>query len=392
MHFLYLVFLLTALLAGLLASHVGINNGGNHCYMSSVVQNLYHNPTLRDSVYQATAASEENPVEEALACVFARLQEEREPIYMSWDFHPRYVAAADPAWGVLDGAADDPELMLRYLTEEMAPTVRGQLLTTLQTEFEAQLLGDKYHVWRQDAYTTRTISLNMNGYEGQTVEEALNHMLATSDWTARSTDNAALNDVLYSNNLMGETVPAATLTNIINTSNTLAIHVRPSFKVDFRTPRAPSDNKLLVVYPDWMTVGPHRFRFTGVIHALPGHYNTTVCVDAATDTWYNFDDSKSSLSNRHDALSSGGDAFMLFYVRETEWDKWATTPDLYSPTVPDKIRKMNEELARKAHRSLGSTGESIPNQNACPLTQPIIDGATGIQPETDAVVTESHLL
>jgi hypothetical protein len=321
-----LLVVLLAVVAAVYSAPVDLVNNASHtCYITAVLQNLFFIPPVRNLVY--THPHGELP--HSLAQIFAGMQTSSTAVSIT-SFY-RYYTAASQQQDRPGGPWSRPEdstIFFTKLVEYMVPILGEAFLLEISQVAYVPVGGQLLEYKTLSEMETSSRYLFLELYPGVSVEQAL----AETSYSQRLNITKPTNQTIVDRfeqagfTQWGEQMDATVIGRTTAIGDMLVLQVRED------------DSELLSVsYKDTMQVSGETFKLTGLVRTMSGHYTAIVCTNAATDTWYQFDDVQIAKVDRSTALEASMDVFMLFYVRKSEWEQWVADPSVYNPKIPPDV-------------------------------------------------------
>ena len=385
---------------------VGIANGGNYCYMSALLQALFHLPAVRDRVLQNQSAS---PVHTALGSLFYRLltAEEGKVQDLNVDLYPvaealmdaqRKTPTSNRRAAFTPGVADDPDAFWNWLIGDHLPDI-GDALFNLEIE---ETLSYSGYILNKSQNNGNTVMAKAEGLAGAFIDRDLDITEPIDDFVLNPEDykntydptvyeGGTIRDYLYMSGLESEQrVTITKRTRVTNTPQVL--HINAS-KFTYTSARDRT----------WQADVPTNYRRTfdlnGATYHLHtmviyrhGHYVARACVDPATDTWYEFDDRTATPRDASETVrniivppkrDSGkstikemNDPYVFFYVREDVLEQWKTQPPIQPAEVGSThkvVGQVTHALSHAVQLMMDLTGSSPPRFEKLKLEGPFAE-------------------
>lgn len=310
---------------------VGIVNPRDYCYMSSVLQILYHLPPVRREILLNRTA---DIIHTMLGALFYRLLAADESISLDADIMPAILSLASEEGGLFDPTArDDPAAFLTWLDSYHL----GWLLRPLfgvQTETR-RYYGDR--LMRCEKVSDIITSAKPLDVDGGSVHHCLDEGWAPAS-AQYKIEEEGLGLPIHQTVFLDTHVRVSVLAPILVIS-------AAKFKY---VPNKPNDNWHYDVptrYERSFTIQSQTYHLYGVVIHAPEHYRTYVCTDPVRDRWHVFDDGAvKEVSSRYNI---GGDGYLFVYVHEDTLKTWKDEHEgwIRSPSqVPHEYQQLGQVL------------------------------------------------
>ena len=331
----------------------GIRNQYNNCYISSVLQALYHLPSVRNFIMRHES---NNIVHIGLNIFFYRLATGDGPQELSVEFLRimQGIMKNDGAPFKI-GSYNDVSEFWQWLMES---------IKTLQDRFFAiethrwhevvginmlQKIQKENRVLVQvlanpdtsiDKLMVNPVQVNLNLYRRDLQQE---YVMDDEDGSITILDKLSSLGV-FDDKKDKKTVTCLQHTAFSSLPPILAIqaskfddqHLKQGLSSIWR-------NDVTTIYPTKFTLNDQAYHLHAMIIYRKSHYMTRTCIDVATDTWALFDDSTVSPSSMNEPFREDEHPYWFFYVQHNVREQWKQAEFRKAP-VSDKIAAMAQSI------------------------------------------------
>ncbi|PJF18382.1 hypothetical protein PSACC_01784 [Paramicrosporidium saccamoebae] len=306
-----------------------VNNMSHTCYITTALQNLFYIPPARSLVY----TNSDGELPHSLAQLFAEMQTSSTAVSIT-SFYRLYIADSQQQDrpGAEWDRPEDPDIFFTKLVEYMVPILGKMFLLEVSRVAYVPVGGQLLEYKTLMEMETSSIQLFLYLDPGVSVEQALAETSFSQSMNITKPADQATVDRFEQAGFTqwGEQLDATVIKKTSAKGDMLVLQVRDNDSDG----GSESSN---VIYSDTMQVSGETFMLMGLIHTMSGHYAATVCTEASSDTWYHFDDVGVTKVDRSAALAASDNVFMLFYVRQCEWERWVADPTVYKPVIPPDV-------------------------------------------------------
>ena len=344
----YLLILSLATLS--ISAPVGLYNDGSYCYAAAMLQNMFYLPNVREMIFlQGNQPEEDNQVEFAMACLFARMQNSTKPVHPEWDFYPAFQTSVYRlGFGLRPRQSDDSQAFFTWMVEAAMPWM-SEYLFSVQYRIIDSFKGVIFK--NQSSVDNCQINAIVNIWPGMpntmNIQALLEPQLEEIDgYRLSRTGNAQIDDQLLHRGVQFD-LPVNVVTRKVSIDHTgpiLALHVVRMW--DF------GDRETATHYTDQLLISGCKYHLMGMIIAHPGHYSAMVQTNIFTGQWYHLNDASVAKVSKSEVLSQGHRVFMLFYAKESEVASWRADSSLYNQSPSQAVMSRNRDLMIQRYSKL----------------------------------------
>lgn len=317
----------------------GINNLGASCYSNSLLQVLFHLPTIRERVIERVKRAKEvvldprlTDIESALGQAFLQMSETTEQAVnlrtTFYDEYSRFIQQNDvglSAWGQDDAAAFFDVLInaaipwardLFHVASEVKYVYEG-------IEFLKRTENGSNYLWIKEEHcpgTTCSLEAACNAaLRGITEDKMVYRFDYDEDRGAKV--NAALEERLGG---WGKKANIQATRHYSIRGPILMVGFVPRMKQVLVKQGSVTmlNTQARLIYPEVMELPSGTYHLHSFVYAAYGHYFTYAKVDVRENKWYRLNDSQVAPILSSEALEKNNNAYLLFYVREDLLEQW----------------------------------------------------------------------
>lgn len=327
---------------------VGIENLGQYCFLSSLLQILFYLPHIRKRIYEIV---EERVTDAAaipddikglfyIAAVFGRLQEAKtRPVNITQDLYKYFVADAAGKGGFMiqENRPNDQDEAFSWLTTQLKFLEKEHLVGFTSQETKA-VRGIVYK-------TVKLREMTCNVTEDLTLERIV---LPTPYDGLREVDATDTPEQERQLTAIGVQPRAGLRMNVEITKSIVEPNGVLIFKLrgfDYETDRP---TEIIRHYPETLRVDSIDYKLLGLTVYIGGgkggHYYAYIQTNVSENTWHYISDDVVVDSNLETALRQTKSVYYAVYVRADTMEEWRATADpdvLYKPKIPQVILDYN---------------------------------------------------
>ncbi|PJF17274.1 hypothetical protein PSACC_02893 [Paramicrosporidium saccamoebae] len=383
-------------------SSVGLVNKGNNCYISAILQALYHLPSVREAVVRQKSNS---IVHTTLASLFARMTMGTSAQEMDADF----LEAVDRTSKGFIGLAheDDPHAFFSYLLGQHLPWVNNdQMMFDVEETMVYQDVTLTTRIARENIlinHVLRDPAMPVHYGLEETIDENFAFSLTVAECISLFGSDSCSSDPPISHSDSGSvsdpmTLPVTRIRRVISTPPILVM-LGDKFKMN-TPPNQQNQSRQTMAFASnsgrhWdastQTLYDRAFEFLGKRYYLystviykPGdglvkdHFFTHSCINAAENRWGLFDDGivKPSV----ETYDLGNNPFMFFYVEESLVQQWTQMPPFTVDQIALRYRflgQLFQSLVDSVHLMMRLTDAPFPKPRAPIEFTPLKDEIVG---------------